>query len=106
MTSQEIQTEALDRAQSNSSTRNYYAIIQGFSDKGIDPKDVSPRENVFTFHAWKALGRCVCKGEHGIKITTFIPCKSKKVDEDGNKKTYTRPKNATVFHISQTKKTN
>jgi hypothetical protein len=51
---------------------NYSAIFQGFMAKGIAETDIKPRENVFTFHAWKALGRSVKRGEHGVKVVTFI----------------------------------
>ena len=88
-------TQALQRATTNSSFANYPAIVQGFTDKGIPPEQIRPRENVFTFNAWKQLSRSVKKGEHGVKIVTWIPC-----EKDGEK--FVRPKSATVFHISQT----
>jgi len=87
--------EALQRATTSQSFANYPAIVQGFIDKGIPPEQIKPRENVFTFNAWKQLSRSVKKGEHGIKIVTWIP-----VEKDGEK--FVRPKAATVFHISQT----
>jgi hypothetical protein len=40
--------------------------------KGIPESEIKPRENVFTFHAWKALDRSVKRGEHGVKVVTFI----------------------------------
>ena len=89
------QAEALQRATNNSSFANYPAIVQGFIEKGIPPEQIRPRENVFTFNAWKQLSRSVKKGEHGVKIVTWIPC-----EKDGEK--FVRPKTATVFHISQT----
>jgi len=90
------QTEqALQRATTSSSFANYLAIVQGFIEKGISPEQIRPRENVFTFNAWKQLSRSVKKGEHGVKIVTWIPC-----EKDGEK--FVRPKSATVFHISQT----
>jgi hypothetical protein len=51
--------EALDRAKSSASFTNYPAIYQGLLAKGIRGEEIKPRENVFTFNAWKALGRCV-----------------------------------------------
>jgi hypothetical protein len=72
---------------------NYLPIFEGFMEKGIPSDDIKPRENVFTFNAWKALNRVVKRGEKGVKITTFIPDPEKG-------KTY--PKTTTVFHISQT----
>ena len=106
MTNQEIAQEALTRARGNMATSNYLPIFQGFIEKGISQDDIIPRENVLTFHAWKALGRCVKKGEHGVKITTWIPVTKKGVDADTGENTvdtFKRPKGATVFHISQTK---
>ena len=53
--------DALDRATTNQSLTNYPAIYEGFMDKGIAEGDIKPRENVFTFNAWKALGRSVSR---------------------------------------------
>ena len=104
MKAQELQQEALYRATSSATTRNYATIISGLVAKGISVDEIIPRENVFTFHAWKALGRQVRKGEHGVKITTWIPCKGKKVADPENEqnKVKLRPKTAVVFHVSQT----
>lgn len=87
--------EALHRAVANQSMANFLPIIEGFKDKGIALEDIIPRENVFTFHAWKALGRVVKKGEHGVKVVTFV-----RTEKDGKPASY--PKTTTVFHISQT----
>lgn len=95
--------EALHRAATGQSAANYDAIINGFLAKGIEADDIKPRENVFTFHAWKALGRSVKKGEHGVKVLTWI--ESTKTDENGQQVTYRRPKTTTVFHVSQTEPT-
>ena len=89
------QQEALQRATSSGSFSNYPAIIAGFSERGIPPEQIRPRENVFTFNAWKQLSRVVKKGEKGIQIITWIP-----VEKDGEK--FMRPKTTTVFHITQT----
>lgn len=64
MTRTEIQNEALERARTSQALTNYPAIYQGFMAKGIAEADIKPRENVFTFEAWKALGRSVKRGEH------------------------------------------
>ena len=97
----EQQSEALSRATNNLSMLNYPAIYEGFEEKGIS--DIQPRVNVFTYNAWKAKGRQVRKGEHGVKVVTWIDCKSKDIDPDtGEPKQYKRAKSATVFHISQT----
>ncbi len=99
----EIQTTALKNAVTGQSLTNYKAIFEGFADMGIDPAEIVPRENVFTFNAWKALGRVVKKGQHGVKVFTFIEC-DKKQDEAGEfpKIPVKKCKQTTVFHISQT----
>jgi hypothetical protein len=95
--------ESLKRAVSGQSVTNFPAIFQGFAAKGIPETEIKPRENVFTFDAWKALGRVVRRGEHGVKVTTFVESKSKEIDEDtGERKTFRRPWTTTVFHVSQT----
>jgi hypothetical protein len=98
-----LQAEALDRAQNGQSLTNYPAIYQGFIAKGIAEADIRPRENVFTFAAWKAKGRSVKRGEHGVRVVTFIEA-TKRVHEDGEEKivTFRRPWSTVVFHISQT----
>jgi len=99
----QTQSESLDRAVTGQSMANYPAIIMGFSAKGIPEGDIIPRENVFTFQAWRAKGRSVRKGEHGIKIVTYIPI-PEKTDSDGKvtRVAGRRPKSTTVFHVSQT----
>jgi hypothetical protein len=97
------QQESLARAISGQSFTNFPAIFQGFAAKGIPESEIKPRENVFTFDAWKALGRVVRRGEHGVKVVTFIDCRSKEIDADtGERKTIRRPWTTTVFHVSQT----
>jgi hypothetical protein len=99
----EQRQEALSRAVSGQSFSNFPAIFQGFATKGIPESEIKPRENVFTFDAWKALGRYVRKGEHGVKVVTFIETLSKATDPDtGERKLIRRPWTTTVFHISQT----
>jgi antirestriction protein ArdC len=101
----EIEAGSLDRARNGQTMTNYPAIFAGFIEKGIAEHDIRPRENVFTFHAWKALGRSVKKGEHGVKVVTFIersvterdPATGEQVD-----RAIRSPHTTTVFHISQT----
>ena len=100
MDKKQIQSQAYSRAVGNSSARNYATIVSGFVARGISADDITPRVNVFTYNAWKAQGRQVRKGEHGIKITTFIPIPGKK-DEHGKAEIKVRPKTAVVFHVSQ-----
>ena len=100
---EDTRQEALTRAVSGQSFTNFPAIFQGFAAKGIPESEIKPRENVFTFDAWKALGRVVRRGEHGVKVVTFIDCQSKEIDPDtGERKLIRRPWTTTVFHVSQT----
>lgn len=99
----ESMLESLKRAVSGESFSNFPAIFRGFVAKGIPEAEIKPRENVFTYEAWRALGRQVRRGEHGVKIVTFIESKSKETDPDtGERKLIRRPWTSTVFHISQT----
>lgn len=93
--------ESLERAVNNQSEANYETIINGFMEMGISESDIIPRVNVFTFNAWKALGRVVKKGEKGVRVVTWIPC-TKKDEETGEEIKVTKKKSTTVFHIIQT----
>jgi hypothetical protein len=93
--------QSLSRAVLGQSCSNFPAIFQGFVAKGIPEAEIKPRENIFTFDAWKALGRYVRKGEHGVKVVTFIYC-AKEDKQTGEVKITRRPWSTTVFHISQT----
>lgn len=97
-----IQEQALSNARNNGSFSNYPTIFEGFMDKGIPEAEIEPRVNIFTFHAWKALGRQVMKGQHGVKILTYVPMTKKSEDPDEPDSTFRRPKSTTVFHVSQT----
>jgi hypothetical protein len=77
-----IQQEALTNAVQGITMSNYPAIFEGFLAKGIPEDQIRPRENVFTYHAWRALGRQVRRGEHGVKVTTFVPMDKKETDPD------------------------
>src|SRR5262249_1187085 len=102
---QELQQEALTRAASGQSLANWPAIILGFAAKGIPESEILPRENVFTYHAWRALGRQVRRGEHGVKVTTFVAIdRDRTADDDAPEKRRRgrRPWTATVFHVSRT----
>lgn len=103
MATSEQQLEALFRAETNESALNYPAIFEGFAEKGIAESDIKPRVNVFTYNAWKAKERQVRRGEHGVRVITWIVCKSKDIDAStGEAKPFKRQKAATVFHVSQT----
>jgi antirestriction protein ArdC len=103
MTKSEIQAEALANATQNNSLTNYPAIYEGFAAMGIAEEDIKPRENVFTYNAWKALGRQVMKGQHGVRVVTWIH-KGEKKDAAGNvvQRGARFPRTTTVFHVSQT----
>jgi antirestriction protein ArdC len=107
-TREEIQQEALSRAVNGQALTNWPAIFAGLMAKGIPENEIKPRENVLTYHAWRALGRQVRRGEHGIKVVTFVECEGKMDDTeeddamDKAKRRYRRPWTATVFHVSQT----
>jgi len=114
LTRDEMQQEALTRAASGQSLTNLPAILAGFLAKGISGADIRPRENVFTYHAWRALGRQVRRGEHGVKVVTFVdtdrstaPADERVGDAAGDvppppRRRGRRPWTATVFHVSQT----
>ena len=110
---EEMQQEALSRAIGGQALTNWPAIIHGFAAKGIPESDIRPRENVFTYHAWRALGRQVRRGEHGVKVVTFVPMGGRdgtdpqdgtdtERERPAKRRGYSRPWSATVFHVSQT----
>ena len=87
---------------------NWPAIIRGFLATGIPESEIRPRENCFTYHAWRALGRQVRRGEHGVKVSTWVPMDKKTGETDPDTgeakkvKLGRRAWTATVFHVSQT----
>ena len=99
MTSKEMQGEALRRARNGQATGNILIIRACFRAMGIPDEEIRPRENIYTYSAWQALGRQVRRGQHGVKIATFL----EKIDEDTGEVIEKRPWSTTVFHISQTK---
>lgn len=108
MSRAEAQQAALQSALADRSMANYEPIIAGFMDKGIPAEEITPRENVFTYNAWLALGRQVQKGQSGVKVITYIEAKGKKAKAEegaqgeGDGSPYLFPRTTTVFHISQT----
>ena len=95
-------SEALSRATTGLSMSNYPTIYRGFTAKGIPDSEIKPRENVFTYNAWRALGRQVRRGEHGVKVLTFIDCQKRDEETGQLKERFRRPSSTTVFHVSQT----
>jgi antirestriction protein ArdC len=72
-------------------------LLVEFQARGIE---AHPREDCFTFNAWKALNRHVKKGEHGVKIMAYAHTERQK--PDGTTEAHDYPTTATVFHVSQT----
>ena len=100
---QAIRAEALQRAECGASVSNFPAIYSGFLTMGIPEGDIRPRENIFTYQAWQAKARQVRKGEHGVRIVTYIHLGEKRAD-DGEllESGESHPRSVTVFHVSQT----
>lgn len=63
----------------------------------------SPYQDVFTYRRWAAQNCQVQKGEHGIKITTWIIARGKDADREPNAEPadqengYKFPRTTTVF---------
>ena len=94
--------QALERAQGSTSIANEAAAIAEFVERGIPESECIPRVNILTFHAWKACGRYVRKGEHGVKLTVWVPTVEDGAEGEEPTVTGKRPVTAVVFHISQT----
>jgi len=94
--------KALNRIQSNPSVANFSAVYAAFAEKGIPMDNIKPKENVLTFTAWKAKGRCVKKGEKGVKVVSWIEIEGKPAKQ-GEKTTRKQPIRACLFHVTQTK---
>ena len=97
--------EALERARNGSSLKNDLAVKLAFQNRGIPEAEIKPRENVLTFDAWRALGRTVKKGEHGVKVLTIVEYEeqAKNPEQALSPRRKTAPRRTTVFHVSQTK---
>ena len=89
--------EALHRAKTSAAMSNIPTVYAGFVEMGIPAADILPRENVLSFHAWRALGRTVRKGERGVKLVTWID--AKQADTGESRKL---ARTVSVFHVSQT----
>lgn len=97
--------EALVRASTGQSLGNLPRIYAGFAALGIPESEIHPRQNILTYHAWRARGRQVRRGQHGVQVVTYIDTSKTTTDpETGEETTEThrRPWTATVFHESQT----
>lgn len=98
MSKEEIQRNALDRAMHGISGSNYPQIYSAFLQRGYREENIKPRENIFTYDAWRALGRQVRKGEKGVCINTMRTF----TDKNDPEKKWTRPWRSYVFHEDQT----
>lgn len=100
-----VAEQALSRARGGRTCQNDAIVIVEFTRRGVEG-EIIPRVNALTYHAWRALGRTVKKGEHGVKLATYVPCEKEVKDKatgETRTETFVRPKSATVFHVSQTK---
>ncbi len=100
----EREQNALARARGSLSLANFAPVIIEFTARGIDPAEIKPKENVFGYDAWRALGRQVRKGEHGVRLAVWAPVelKNAKPLENGEQPKRLLCVGASVFHISQT----
>ena len=90
--------DALARAQKGASANTDAQVISFFAAHGID---ATPRLDVFTYAAWQALGRTVCKGESGCRLRVWLNSKSgSEGDDEGAGRGFF--KSVSVFHILQT----
>ena len=92
--------DALRRAIEQKPGPNDVLAENAFEARGI----VKPqaRVNIFTFAAWKALGRSVKKGEKSVHVDTWISKKKTNEDTGEEETTGMRPGKAYLFHVSQT----
>lgn len=106
MTNAEKQEASFSNATGRQGTFNYGLIFDGFLKMGIPEQDIKPRENIFTFNAWRYQGRTVKKGEHGVTVCVFITTEKIVRDPVTGKESTVKAKkvhHTTVFHVSQTK---
>lgn len=98
---------ALNRAVSGESLLNYATIYDGFMRQGIGEDEIRPRENVFTWGAWKAKGRQPRREErpNAVEVLTYITAWGNVEQADGTMRRCPVGKRATtakVYHVSQT----
>ena len=98
---------ALNRAENGQSLANYATIYEGFMAQGIDEDEIQPRQNVFTWGAWKAKGRQPRRDERNnfVTVNTWRPVFGDVEQRDGSTrkgKTGMVPTTAKVYHVPQT----
>jgi hypothetical protein len=96
-----MQRATLRRIEESPSLANFAAVIEEFASRGIPESEIQPKENCLTYNAWQAKGRQVRRGQHGVKITVYVPATPAK-DAPPDAEATLRPVSATVFHVSQT----
>ena len=80
------------------SLQNSIILAQASESRGCT---CEPYRDWFTYNRWSVQGFQVQKGEHGVKLSTFVPV-TKKVDGE-DKVTGSRPWTTTVFCRCQVK---
>lgn len=98
---------ALNRAENGNSLANFGLIFEGFMAMDIPEDQIRPRENVFTWGAWKAKGRQPRRDERAnyVTVNTWRPVFGDVTQRDGSTKkgkTGMVPTTARVYHESQT----
>ncbi|HEV8670989.1 MAG TPA: ArdC family protein [Candidatus Limnocylindria bacterium] len=84
------------------SIANAIAVKTALAERGCA---CEPYEDVFTFNRWRAQGRIVRRGEHGIRLTVYITAMRAGEDADGvvdEPRAYRMPKTSHVFCRCQT----
>ncbi len=106
---QERNQEALERGTRFKPCSTDMAVIVAFVERGLPHDQIhtfGPEQNIRTFAAWQALGRCVRKGEESVRSHTWRPIDGKKDPNNPGKlpKQSLAPVTCCLFHISQTEK--
>lgn len=84
----------------NFSLANALALTAAAEEHGCQ---CQPYQDWFTYRRWSAQGFQVQKGEHGVKLTIYIPV-TKETDDGKTEVTHTRPWHTTVFCRCQVQK--
>ena len=77
-----------------------YSAMNAASILAVLKCDCEPYRDVFTYQRWQAQGFQVRKGEHGVRITTWIDATEKRAEGDepeGERKVYRLPRAVVVF---------
>jgi len=77
-----------------------YSAMNAASILAVLHCDCEPYRDVFTYQRWQAQGFQVRKGEHGVRITTWIEASEKREPEaepEAERKVYRLPRAVVVF---------